>query len=207
VVRRALIALLLVGGCSFERRTADYACNGPEDCGTGRTCDLGWCVEIGGPVVDADPNAPDADPNAPDASMSDAFACPSVCTSCDELNVCLIQCNTSDPGAPCNSAPIVCPPGVICKIGVDCSQSANCRVECTGDDSCAGAITCGEGPCHVECVDVNTCAEGIDCAASCSCFTDCSGFDACATPPTCPTGCEQGGECRNNQQVCSTCTG
>jgi hypothetical protein len=212
--RAALIlGVALACGCSFQHRSEDYACEVPSDCGSGRTCDQGWCVEVGGPVVDADPNAPDADPNAPDAQPADAFVCPGACDFCDELAICHIQCSA---GTPCNTAPVVCPAGVACKVecmgtdtcemGVDCTASSNCRVECTGSSSCGGPIACGEGPCTVECTNTSTCTGGIDCVDSCSCLTDCSGGGACVPPPECPAGCGSGGDCRNNQQECNTCT-
>lgn len=216
--RAALAAAFLLAattGCSFQRRSEGYACEAPADCGAGRTCDQGWCVEVGGPTIDADPNAPDADPNLPDGAPPDAFVCPTGCDFCDEIGICHINCNTSDVGAPCNAAPVVCPPGVVCKIecladdscasGVDCTQSANCRVECTGNGSCAGPLDCSEGPCHIECSS-GSCTGGIDCADSCSCFVDCAG-GACTGSTTCPDGCQSGNECRNNQQECSTCGG
>jgi len=213
----AIVSLLVaVAGCSFQRRSSDYACDTPADCGAGRSCENGWCVEIGGPTFDADPSAPDADPNAPDSAPSDAFACPTTCGFCDELNICHISCNTSDVSAPCNAAPVVCPPGVACKVecmatdsclmGVDCSAASNCRVECTGGGSCDGPIACSDGPCTVECTNTNTCTGGIDCEDSCSCLTDCMGGGSCVPDPVCPPGCSQGGNCRNTQQECSTCT-
>ena len=212
-----LLLAAIAAGCSFQRRSEGYACETPTDCGPGRTCDQGWCVEVGGPTIDADPNAPDADPNLPDGAPADAFVCPTGCDFCDEVGICHITCNTSDVGAPCNAAAVACPAGVACKIeclatdscamGVNCSAASNCRVECTGIDSCAGPITCSDGPCHVECTNTNACGGNISCPDSCSCFTDCSGGGACGGTITCPPGCSQGGECRNNQQECSTCTG
>jgi hypothetical protein len=221
--RAASIAVLLaaVAGCSFQRRSSEYACDVPADCGAGRTCENGWCVEIGGPVIDADPSAPDADPNAPDGATPDAFVCPLGCTTC-EGEICVITCNTSDVGAPCNAAPIVCPAGVACKVeclagsscasGVDCSQSSNCRIECTGTSACDGPLTCGEGPCHIECDD-GTCTGGIDCREACQCQTFCAGGSSCMPLPMCkiPTGggdCVGGqDECVANQIECMTCGG
>ena len=93
-----------------------------------------------------------------------------------------------------------------CLMGVDCSAASNCRVECTGGGSCDGPIACSDGPCTVECTNTNTCTGGIDCEDSCSCLTDCMGGGSCVPDPVCPPGCSQGGNCRNTQQECSTCT-
>ncbi len=204
-----LLAVALAGGCSFQRRSEGYACEVPTDCGSGRTCDQGWCVEVGGPTIDADPNAPDADPTLPDGAPPDAFVCPAGCNGCDG-EVCLITCNTSDPGAACNAAPIVCPAGVACKVeclagdscaaGVDCSDSSNCRVECTGNSSCGGPLTCGDGPCHIECDD-GTCTGGIDCRTSCQCVTMCAGNSSCIPAPMCKIP-EGGGDCVGGQNEC-----
>lgn len=215
--RAAIVALALAAaGCSFQRRSEGYACETSSECGAGRACDQGWCVEVGGPTIDADPNAPDADPTLPDGAPADAFVCPAGCDFCDEVDICHITCNTSDVGAPCNASPVLCPPGAVCKIeclagdscaaGVDCTDSANCRIECTGIGSCGGPLDCSDGPCHVECTATGTCTGGIDCADSCSCFVQCAG-GACTGTTTCPAGCQAGNECRNNQQECSTCAG
>jgi hypothetical protein len=204
-----LVIAIAAGGCSFQRRSESYTCQVPSDCGPGRTCDQGWCVEVGEPGIDADPDAPDADPNAPDGAPPDAFVCPPECSSC-EGTLCIIQCNTSDGAAPCNAAPITCPPGVACKVeclagnscasGVDCSDSANCRIECTGTGSCAGPLTCGAGPCHIECDD-GTCTGGIDCREACQCQTFCAGNTSCMPLPMCkiPQG---GGDCIGGQNEC-----
>jgi len=210
-VRRAplLLAVALVAACSFQRRSEDYACQVASDCGAGRTCDQGWCVEVGGPVVDADPNAPDADPTLPDGAPPDAFVCPPACSSCDG-DICLIACDTSDGAAPCNASPVVCPAGIQCKVecladsscasGVDCSQSSNCRIECTGTGSCDAPLTCGAGPCHIECDD-GTCTGGIDCREACQCQTFCTGNSSCLPAPMCkvPVG---GGDCVGAQSEC-----
>ena len=213
--RAALVILVAAAaGCSFQRRSEGYACETPTDCGAGRTCDQGWCVEIGGPTIDADPNAPDADPNAPDSGTSDAFVCPVGCGFCDELNTCIIQCNA---GNPCNTAPVVCPPGQRCKIecltagtcamGIDCSAATNCRIECGGSSACAGPIACGEGPCTIECTNTDTCTGGIDCADSCQCLTQCSGGGSCTPAPVCPSPpqCTNGNECLASHPNCMTC--
>lgn len=211
-----VLFLAAAASCSFQRRSSEYACDTPTDCGAGRTCDNGWCVEIGGPTIDADPDAPDADPNQPDGAPADAFVCPPppACSFCDELNTCVITCNA---GNPCNTAPVVCPAGQRCKIecltadtcdmGIDCSNASNCRIECGGSGACGGPITCGEGPCTIECTNTGTCTGGINCADSCQCSTDCSGAGSCMPAPICPAPpqCSNGDVCLATHPNCMTC--
>lgn len=206
---RALLAVALLTACSVDRRSESYTCDTETDCGAGRTCDEGWCVEVGGggdgdggelPVVDADPNAPDADPDAPDA----AFICPPTCSSCNIDNVCIMAC-AADASCPTQ---VVCPPGVSCKVeceganscaaGVDCSDASSCRIECTGVDSCAQRIVCGQGQCIVECNANGSCAAGTDCSESCSCLTNCVAT-ACEGPSECT---DPGSPCTDNDDDC-----
>jgi hypothetical protein len=204
---RLLATVLLLGatGC-FDRRSDAYTCTLPSDCGDGRTCDQGWCVEVGGALADADPDAPDGEP-------ADAFACPAACSSCDESGTCLIACSAA------GSCPtlVTCPPGIACKVdcsgidsclaGIDCSAAGSCRIECSLDRACAGPITCGTGVCLVECKGIDSCAGGIECRESCQCQTDCDGAGSCAIDPSCPeTGnCFQGGNCTFAPGPCNTC--
>ncbi len=200
-----------VAGCQIDRRSPGFACDTTADCEGGRICDQGWCVDTGSPP-DADPNQPDADPNAPDAGATDAFVCPSVCSSCDIDNFCIMNC----PTAGSCPTPVVCPPGVRCKVecngigscagGIDCSAAISCRIECTQQDSCGGLITCGDGLCRVECMGASSCTGGIDCDQSCACDTFCTGTGSCTIAPLCPGPPQcQGGDCSSLQGQCNTC--
>jgi hypothetical protein len=202
---RWLLLLAALGACSLERRSDSFACENQSDCGDGRTCDQGWCVETGGPTIDADPNAPDADPNAPDAdpnapdgAPADAFQCPLACSSCNEDNVCIMACAADDSCA----EQVVCPPGVSCKVecegdnscaaGVDCTDATSCRIECNGAGACAERLLCGAGQCIVECPGDGSCAAGTDCSDSCSCQTTCA-----------PTACDAPSECVSPDNPCT----
>jgi len=215
----ALVALAATA-CGFDRRSPGYACQPGDDCGAGRTCSQGWCVDIGGDAGDAGGGdaAPvaDADPNQPDAALGgpDAFVCPGVCSSCTVDGTCIIACDAT---GSCASG-VVCPAGIPCKVecngasscagAIDCSAATSCRVECTNQDACAGAIACGSGVCRVECGGSGSCSGGIDCVDACQCDTFCTGSGSCAVAPTCPppsqctTG---GGECTGVPGPCNSC--
>ena len=187
-----LVAVMVgsLAGCPFQRRSEGYACDGPGDCGDGRVCSAGWCIESGDggqAVADADPDAPDAHVG-PDSS----FVCPPTCSRCD-VDTCVMDCAVSDACA----TEVVCPPGVKCRVectgknscggGIDCTTASECLVICIGNDSCDSLISCGTGPCRVNCTSPSTCTAGIDCADSCRCDTLCSGANSCTIPPTCPS--------------------
>ena len=220
---RALVLLTLLAGCTFERRTLDYACPNTSDCDDGRVCNAdGWCVvsttepDAGGdagPTIDSGPMI-DGGPPA-DASTPDAFVCPPGCTSCVG-DLCVITCA---PTGSC-ATQVVCPAGVKCKVecngdsscgaGVDCSAAASCVIECTNTGSCAGALTCGAGRCRVECQGGDSCLGGIDCSDSCACDTFCTGVGSCTTLPVCahpegPQGCVKSGECESTAGQCNDC--
>jgi len=210
VIRVALAVAALAAiaaGCGIERRSTAFACETSADCGSGVTCQQGWCVGTAdgdGGTVDADPNAPDADPN---------FVCPAGCSRCDASQTCIISCD--DP-VDC-PAVITCPADVACKVeclgngacmaGIDCSAARSCRIECTADNTCNGAILCGSGVCRVECEGSQSCAGGIDCDQSCLCDTFCNGSGACAAAPTCPPPgqCTSGTDCTSAPGQCNTC--
>jgi hypothetical protein len=207
-----LAAAALASGCSFDRRSHQFACDMPTDCDDEHICDQGWCVPIGGDD-DAAPQA-DADPNAPDAGTADAFVCPPGCTSCDIEGVCNITCATA---GSCSAAPVVCPANVPCKVecngdsscamGIDCSAAESCRIECTNSNSCGGPITCAlDGYCRVECEGLNSCTGGIDCDQSCACDTFCTGSGSCTIEPLCPGPSQcTGGPCSSLQGQCNSC--
>jgi hypothetical protein len=214
-MRWLTLVVALTIGCSFDRRSPSLACTVPGDCSGGRTCVDGWCVEsAGGPdgapdglIVDADPLAPDAPP-VPDAGPFDAFVCPPGCSMC-EGDLCKITCVTGS--EPRCSGVVTCPAGYKCKVecqgagtcalGVDCSGGQTCRIECTGTDSCDGMVTCGAGPCIIECQS-NSCNGGIDCSASCMCMPAC-GSGSCVPEPVCPAGCDQGSSCKFTGAGCT----
>src|SRR6188508_7175 len=144
----AALALVMVSSllsCQFQRRSAGYDCDSPDDCSGGRVCVDGWCVEGDGgqSVADADPLAPDATVG-PDSS----FVCPETCSRCDG-DTCIMDCPQSDS---CATA-VVCPPGVKCRVEcggknscggtIDCSAASECLIYCIGNDSCDSLITCG----------------------------------------------------------------
>jgi hypothetical protein len=204
MIARALAALALLvaatPACSFERRSQAFSCQPGDDCGAGKSCVSGWCVDGdgGGGVVDADPNAPD--------SAADAEGCPSPCNVC-EGNLCVVSCTAA---ASC-ATEVVCPAGMLCRVecngqgscagGVDCRGAiGNCKVECNTADTCAGLIRCGNPttPCTVECVGADTCTGGVECSDACSCVVDCGGLGSCTTPAVCREGCTTGeGGCKN----------
>ncbi len=62
------ISLASLAACNvFEARSGEFECTLPSECVAPRSCQMGYCVEPGGAMIDADPLAPDADPNQPDA--------------------------------------------------------------------------------------------------------------------------------------------
>ncbi|HUH01643.1 MAG TPA: hypothetical protein VML75_06585 [Kofleriaceae bacterium] len=208
----ALASAVLLGGCSIEHKSGQFACTTEADCSAGRTCTGGFCVAV---ESDIDANNPaDADPADPDGSMNaDASTdCPPTCTSC-VTTTCVINCGTANA---CPDA-VVCPAGWSCKVeceglgacamAVDCSQATNCLIECTNTDTCQGPISCGPGRCRVECGGDNSCAAGIACQDSCQCDTFCDGLGACATAPTCPPPgqCTSGINCISGPGPCFTC--
>src|SRR3954469_1257892 len=111
------LAALPVASCSVHRRSDAFACdpagNGSE-CGTGRVCRQGFCVESGG-----------------------TDACPGPCTSCGVGNrTCEIDCTG---GTACGG--VQCPAGYDCTIrcsnggtcgDVDCAQAHSRDVTCAG---------------------------------------------------------------------------
>jgi hypothetical protein len=209
VIARALFAVVAVlaaaAACSFERRSAAFACETEEECPAERTCRSGWCVERGGGNGSADggDNGDDGGGGSADADL-DAFVCPPSCTLCDLDGVCVIAC---DEASSCEEQ-VVCPANIPCKVecngifscaaGIDCTAARSCRLECKSDGTCAGPVLCGTGTCRVECGGQDSCAGGIDCESSCLCNTFCEGSGSCTIPPTCPPP----AQCTNNSDDC-----
>ena len=117
------------------------------------------------------------------------------CTACDTSTLTCTIDHWTDKGA------VVCPEdwhcevrctdGDDCKDGIDCSGALSCDIECgaDGDNTCKqGDITCGTGPCNIDCDGKKSCQGAIDCGQSCGCSVTCSGEQACdGAKIECPT--------------------
>jgi hypothetical protein len=128
----AMVATVMVtialAGCSVDRRSSAFACEGTPDCSGGRVCVDQFCVVPGS------------------GSGSDG-ACPKDCTRC-EGGTCYLDCTEED----CIN--FDCPSGWKCNItcgqdrcvNVDCGTS-DCDVQCDGNDACTD-VDCGTGRCR-----------------------------------------------------------
>ena len=212
-MRRGAVLVALLAACSIERHSNDFECDVPGDCGDGRDCVEGYCIES---------------------------PCPAPCTSCTGLmpdgtfTECIVDCAA---GGECNNRSIECPPGVACTVrcntnnacgDVDCSAATTCNIECTAMNSCDGQVSCGSGPCTVGCVAGNSCRSqvqcgqaacnvtcsgtgscdnGVDCNDSCRCDVACTGTGACNDAAACPDAtCASGMGCTSAPGgVCNTC--
>jgi hypothetical protein len=179
-----LACLSACGSDSTTRRDADGGTGGPDGGGT-PSVDGGGA---GGP--DGGGGNPNADGGVcpPDPIAPGTPACPADCTGGCNENVCVIDCSGN--GAPCDGADIVCPPEYDCQIiclGVDacdsgtitCPPGFGCSVICGGGNDACGdqTITCGAGPCSVEC-EADACSGAvIDCGAG-ACTATCGGQPA-----------------------------
>ena len=80
---RLVLALVLLGGCSFPARSEALACQTTADCDGDRTCESGFCVRAGEDVIpDSGSVSPDAASDAtppPDADPFEAIA--ALCTT------------------------------------------------------------------------------------------------------------------------------
>jgi len=183
--------LVIAASCLIDRKSSDFECSPGDDCGVGRMCDQGFCVQE---------------------------ECPSACNDgCNTVSrTCDINCNgVGECGA------TVCPAGYACSIScsrmnacssVDCTMATSCEISCSDRNAC-GSITCGSGACDIQCTDTDACG-AINCGGSCACDVQCSTIgDECSTM-TCPAGtgtpCTQDGTtatvCASNQQAgCGTC--
>ena len=211
-----LLLLAFVAACSINHRSGEFTCETQSDCQSDRVCQQGFCVTGGTPGDGGiDPDGPLPPDGPPD------FVCPAQCTSCVEgTKTCRVDCGAPAGAAICNQG-IKCPEGFNCIIlcsrnstnqspscqqKIDCSVGASCDIRCTGTNTCK-AITCGEGPCNVDCVAQGSCQQ-VDCSDSCRCDVECS-FTASCVQTTCPgddfqcTDFQEG--CDPERQGCDTC--
>lgn len=172
----AVTAALVIGSCSIQHRSGDFACETSADCAFGRICSDHVCVST---------LPPDAGTDAP--SRDAGQVCPSQCSTCDVgSHTCLIDCGSS-PDKICDSR-LVCPAGWNCKIncngqnacssGVDCSEAASCDLTCLGRNSCK-QVDCGTGKCNLDCIGIDSCRD-IDCLSACACDVFCGDQSLCA---------------------------
>lgn len=187
VLAAAGIAALSVASCSVHRRSDGFTCDpsgGGNECGPGRSCDDGFCVETG----------------------ASGTGCPSQCTSCPDGHSCRIECSAA---TPCGN--VQCPADFDCTVRctsgaacgeVDCAQARSCDVGCTTTLAC-GSVTCGKNECMVRCSGSAACPT-VDCATSCSCDV------SCANPAACPfMACPAtmiGGFCTTDGSATSPCS-
>lgn len=186
------LALLLLGalaagsalaGCSIDRRSSAFACQGNGDCESGRMCIDQLCV------------VPNKDAGGD---------CPQGCTRC-EGGTCYVDCTS----ARCDN--FDCPAGFKCNItcgtgrctDIDCGAS-DCDVLCEGANACID-VDCGTGKCNVVCSGRRSCTE-VTCDDSCGCQVTCDGLVSC-TDVTCPMGCNEGNGCSSTAAAaCNTCS-
>jgi hypothetical protein len=199
------IALAAMAACSIDHRSGDFECERQQDCGGGRQCIDGLCIDVNAP----DARGPDGNVTRPDAEPE----CPDQCTSCDpEAMTCLIDCSISDN---CDST-VTCPMGYVCDIrcniqnscrnGVNCTGSKGCEIECSGTSACRD-VECGTGACDISCSGFQACRD-IHCNNSCACDVDCSGPQSCADGIQCTQfQCDIGLGCTSFIPGCNTCGG
>ena len=128
----------------------------------------------------------------------------------------------TDAAAPCPPACSRCADGECVVEGrglddVQCPDDIPCRVHCVGGGNCRGRITCGSGPCVIECGGLgggSQCEGPIDCSRSTACDIRCLGGSSCAGPITCGVGpCRvvcggtgAGGQCRGGIDCRDACS-
>ncbi|MEM6989086.1 MAG: hypothetical protein AAF721_01270 [Myxococcota bacterium] len=134
-----------------------------------------------------------------------AEPCPPACTSCNDIDGCLIECSGSDE---CEGEDIVCPDGWPCtlrceqgacgfvnvqcppfhactvtcqnngscgQINVECGAVGTCTVDCSNNACVLANVDCGGDRCDVSCSDEEEVQ--IQCGASCDCTGNCPGPD------------------------------
>jgi hypothetical protein len=193
----ALIAVM--GSCSINHRSDQFACTKNTDCDGGRVCNDGFCIVAGS--IDAPKN---------DGTPGDSATCPFPCTSCNTTQkTCTVNCNNVS----CKQ-PLACPAGYrctfqcnaedACRQGINCSQAAACNIECTARSTCE-QITCGPGPCDVGCSGVQSCKD-ISCGSSCACDVLCTGGQSCSDGIACSSlACRSGSGCTSVPALCHSC--
>ena len=142
-------------------------------CDTACTADQGIC-EVGNCVATS---------NCPAPAQAPGGDCPADCTGGCQGATCTIDC--SGQGSPCDGANIACPVDFDCVVlcnGTDACDSGTircppdfaCTVICGGGNDACGdqTITCGAGPCHVECAG-DACQGGIVACGTGACSVSC----------------------------------
>ena len=207
----AVLGLVLLVGCGFNSRSAQFTCESETDCEVGRICEQGWCVVPPADIPDAndvaDASLVDAaiiDAAPPDAVIADAGppdAFPlGPCNSCQN-DTCREECSDTDCSLDCTKNN--------CSCEFQCSASAaNCDMTCkegtaSCDVDCAGAASCKttcetNTVCNINCTDVTACGEA-KCELGAMCLLDCTGagtceFEVCAGAET---------SCPNNVIACN----
>ena len=181
----AILVVVLVG-CSVNRKSDHFSCGSNGDCMDNRICDRGFCVEQ---------------------------ECPSPCTSCDNVAMtCEVDCSGHSCGnvhCPDNyNCTVNCTGNNACT-SVTTSNGTGLTVTCSGNQACR-RIDCGTKECNITC-GTNSCPN-IDCSNSCKCDVGCNGANACGSM-SCPdngTLCTQGGvsgaPCSSSfAPACSSC--
>ena len=210
----AALTFAIIGSCSVNHRSGDYACAKQSDCASPRVCEQGFCTVPPGVPIDGPPSTVDGHLNQDASTHPDASSniCPSICTSCDlGSHKCKIECNLNP--SSCNGT-VTCPDGFDCNIdcntpnacrnGVDCTNAAACAITCVGTGSCRG-LQCGDGPCSVFCTGSSSC-RGIACNGSCACDVECGSISLCQDI-SCPgLACDTvTGGCNLTGPGCNTC--
>jgi hypothetical protein len=163
--------LVLLAGCSVNRKSDQFACGSNGDCKDNRICDRGFCIEQ---------------------------SCPSPCTSCDNV---AMTCEVDCAGRSCGTVhcpsgytcTINCEGNNACN-SVQCGDGTACTVTCDGVMACR-RIDCGTKACNITCGATANSCPNIGCSDSCKCDVSCNGANVCGSM-SCPdngTLCTQGG--------------
>jgi hypothetical protein len=152
VVRAALVALLLAGGCTVDRSANDAVCDDDSDCPGGH-CRSHLCVD-GAPVDSGRDSGRDAavedageDDAGFDAEPVDASSCPMTCTGgltcCDGdcVDITMDQNN-------CGRCGMRCPGDERCCVSIcrdltnDEEHCSGCNLPCNGTERCEKSQCC-----------------------------------------------------------------